>query len=359
MDKLQTNTTIISKALCVDDGKKLWRWYRDSLSGFCDEDIQEKKYQHDVEVVKGKKKETVRVPILKTENIGRNMAIDEKQIGEEMHTVLSNRDTGKIAMLTKTLAVDDLLKVISGIGDKVDLVETITRDMSPAYAKFCDGAFPNTSQIADKFHIIANLLDACQAVRIRYRQEALREKRLKYEEHKKQEKQRQKHCVENEKPYTKKNFTYHETTLKNGDTVIEALARSRYLLFKFRSDWTLSQERRAKVLFEKFPEIEKVYDLACEFRNWMKQSNVGKDMATLRNRLRQWDKKVEQAEIEEMLNFKSMIERNKLVVLNYFRFGATNAIAENINGRIQRFVMINQGTRDREFFYFRLANYFS
>ena len=38
-----------------------------------------------------------------------------------------------------------------------------------------------------------------------------------------------------------------------------------------------------------------------------------------------------------------------LPVLNYFRFGVTNAIAENINSQIQRFIMLNQGARDREF----------
>jgi transposase len=69
--------------------------------------------------------------------------------------------------------------------------------------------------------------------------------------------------------------------------------------------------------------------------------------------------KVEQDDVDEMLNFKSLVERNMLPVLNYFRFGVTNAIAENINSQIQRFVMINQGTRDREFFYFRVGKYFS
>lgn len=358
MDTLQTNTTIISKALCVD-GQKLWRWYRDYLSGFRDKDIQEKHYQNDIEVDQGKGKETIRVPILKPENIGPNMAIDEKQIGEDMHTVLSNRDTGKIALLAKSITASHLQKAIAGIRDKADIVETMTRDMSSTFAKFGHEVFVNASQIADKFHIIKDLLETCQAVRIRYRQEALREKRLKYEEHKRLEKQRQKQCIEQGELYKKKNFVYKETILKNGDTIMEALARSRYLLFKFRTDWTISQEKRSKALFEKFPEIEKVYDLACEFRNWMKKSNVGKDMTTIKNNLRLWYQKVEQEEIEEILNFKSMIERNILVILNYFRFGATNAIAENINSKIQRFVMINQGTRDREFFYFRIANYFS
>jgi len=46
--------------------------------------------------------------------------------------------------------------------------------------------------------------------------------------------------------------------------------------------------------------------------------------------------KVEQDDIDEMLNFKSLIERNMLPILNYFRFGATNAKAENLNSQIQR-----------------------
>jgi transposase len=358
LDSLQTNTTIVSKTLCVD-GQKLWRWYRDHLSGFWEEGTQAEHYKNDIEIIQGKGKETIRVPILKPENIGPNMAIDEKQIGEDMHTILSNRDTGKIAMLARTVSAGILQKAIASVGDKVDIVSTMTRDMSSTYAKFGDGAFPNASQIADKFHIVKDLLESCQAVRIRYRQEALRDKRIAYDEHKKQEKQKQKECIGQEKLYEKKNFSHKEEILDNGDTIMEALARSRYLLFKYRSEWTESQIKRANALFMKFPEIEKVYDLACEFRNWIKKSNVGKEMHIVKKNLRHWFQKVEEAEIDEMLNFKSTIERNSLVVLNYFRFGATNAIAENINSRIQRFVMINQGTRDREFFYFRLANYFS
>jgi transposase len=62
--------------------------------------------------------------------------------------------------------------------------------------------------------------------------------------------------------------------------------------------------------------------------------------------------KVEGDNVDEMLNFMSVIERNSLEILNYFRFGATKAIAENINGKIQRFISCNQRTRDREYFYF-------
>ena len=122
---------------------------------------------------------------------------------------------------------------------------------------------------------------------------------------------------------------------------------------------TVYQTKRAYILFEKFPEIKKVYDRCCEFRDWMKKENVGGNIRLLKAELQLWCKNVEIDDIDEMLNFKSLVERNLLPILNYFRFGATNAVAENINSRIQRFIMINQGTRDREFFYFRLSKYFS
>jgi len=37
------------------------------------------------------------------------------------------------------------------------------------------------------------------------------------------------------------------------------------------------------------------------------------------------------------------------LIINYFVKGNTNAKAENINSKIQRFIMMNQGTRDKEF----------
>ena len=91
----------------------------------------------------------------------------------------------------------------------------------------------------------------------------------------------------------------------------------------------------------------------------MKKENVGKNTQYLKQQLNEWFKNVEDEGVDEMMNFKSLVERNILPIMNYFKFGATNAIAENINSRIQRFIMINQGTRDREFFYFRVAKYFS
>jgi transposase len=324
-----------------------------------DPKAQERLHRHDIRVTeKGVEKE-IPVPILKTENIGPNMGIDEKQIGEEMHTVLSNRDTGKIAMLAQTLKAKELGQLITFFDGKGYEVKTVTRDLSNSYDWFCRTAFPNAGHVADKFHIIKSLLDACQDVRVRYRQEILRDKRLKHEQHKQQEEQRKLQCELEGKRFMKKKFKYKEKKTENGETLMELLARSRYLLYKYEDQWTESQNQRALTLFKLYPEIEQAYKLSCQFRNWYKKENIGKDTTLINLELNNWYRDTEKLEVDEILNFKSLVERHEPIIKRYFEKGYTNAIAENINGKIKRFIMINQGTRDREFFYFRLGNYFS
>ena len=320
---------------------------------------QQEHYRHDAKTIENGIEKEIRIPILKPENIGPNMAIDEKQIGEEMHTVLSNRDTGKIAMLAATLRAKELGMLVMHFEGKGFEVRTITRDLSNSYDWFCRAAFPNAGHIAHKFHIVKSRLDACQDVRVRYRQEILRDKRLKWEQHKQKEKQRLSLCKLEGQRYAKRKFVYAEPRTENGETPLELLSRSRFLLFKFENQWTESQKERASVLFKLYPEIEQTYILSCGFRKWYKREHIGRDSLTTNLELNKWYRQVEQSDIDEILNFKSLVERNETMIKRYFEKGYTNAIAENINSRINRFIMINQGTRDREFFYFRAKNYFA
>jgi transposase len=54
---------------------------------------------------------------------------------------------------------------------------------------------------------------------------------------------------------------YSSELFSNGDTLKQLLARSRYLLYKSSSKWAKNQHERAKILFEKYPDIEKAYKL--------------------------------------------------------------------------------------------------
>jgi hypothetical protein len=68
-----------------------------------------------------------------------------------MHTVLSNRETGKIALLTRRLKAKELSMQTTHFEGKGFEVKTITRDLSHSYDWFCRTAFPNAGRIAGKF----------------------------------------------------------------------------------------------------------------------------------------------------------------------------------------------------------------
>ena len=127
----------------------VWRWYRDHLSGFRESESSGEHYQHDLSLPDG---DTVRVPIFEPQNFGKEMAIDEKQIGEEMHTIVSNRQTGKIALMARSMRHEDLEKILDADSDECRGVETLTRDLSPLYAGVGEKLLPNSSAVADKFH---------------------------------------------------------------------------------------------------------------------------------------------------------------------------------------------------------------
>ena len=88
-------------------GKKIFRWYKDSLSGFNTEEEQKKLHKHDTEDrsltdrITGEIKK-VFTPILNLKNLGRHMAVDDKEIGGEGYTIISNRETKKIFLMIST-----------------------------------------------------------------------------------------------------------------------------------------------------------------------------------------------------------------------------------------------------------------
>jgi len=66
---------------------------------------------------------------------------------------------------------------------------------------------------------------------------------------------------------TRKNHRrYTPSIYDKGDTKKQLLARSRYLLFKTKSNWTENQVARAEILFREFPDLKKACELSMMFR---------------------------------------------------------------------------------------------
>jgi transposase len=197
--------------------------------------------------------------------MGEDMAVDEKQVDKEMFTILSNRKTGKIALMTETLKVKQLLSLTDKFSDeKRWAVKTVTCDLSPSYHWFIRQAFIRATPIADKFHIIKHALDYLNDHRIRLKQIYLNEWRSICE---------------------KEERKVQHLKLQNGDTTLELLSRSRYILFKRQKDWTYTQKQRSVPLFKTYPQLHEDYLLIISFRDWYDKSNIGKETSLITQQL--------------------------------------------------------------------------
>jgi transposase len=332
--------SILAIVLCVH-ANKLYRWYKHVLSEYPRQQAAGELHKHDLI---GSAK-PVAVPIMEPKHIGLEMAIDEKHMDGEFYTVLTNKTTGKVAMLAQTVRRSEIDQVLAPYLHQRYQVRVLTRDLANTYDWVGRTCFPNAMQVADKFHIISQALDQLQAHRVGFRQELLTQRRQLWQQHKKQNKHQP--------------FTFEEERLDNGETQLELLARSRYLLYKFPSQWSDSQKTRAKVLFEHYPSIKTAYGLICNFRRWYRKDFVGTSLDTITHNLENWYEKVEKADIMEINAFKSLVERHQGVIINYFEKGHTNALAEATNKKLNTFIRNNQGINDKDFFFFRIKKYFS
>ncbi len=350
----------MSRTLLIDS-QKIRRWYRDVLSGFLNVG-ENNLHQNDIEFIDTETGEVknIFVPVCLPQNMCSDMCIDETMIGEEFFTILSNRTTGKIAFMANTTRSLELKGASQPLKKQLEKVKVINRDLANSYRKFCNITMPIAAQVGDKFHVVKLLLDAQQAVRMKQKRKIDTKKREAHNAFKKEEKKRKEACLLVGEKYKKQRFTYIEKKLSNSETPSEILRRSRYLLYKFESQWTEKQTARARVLFKEFPELEAAYKLSCNFRNWYSKKNIGKGNIFLEKKLFQWYEDVEISGITELMNFSSTVEINQEYTLNYFYHnGASNAMAENRNGKIKKFINANQGTRDKDFFFFRLQKYFT
>lgn len=93
--------------------------------------MQDQLHEHDIPLPPQdvtKENKSIDVPILKPENIGEHMAVDEKYINGEFYTLLTNGKTGKIALMAATTKTSLLSRVMSKFGSTLFDVKVLTRD---------------------------------------------------------------------------------------------------------------------------------------------------------------------------------------------------------------------------------------
>ena len=277
------------------------------------------------------------------ENIGKHLSIDEVSLSKgELYTFVTNkRGKGKKGTLVASIKgtrSSDLIKVL----EKLPLtlcreVEEVTLDMAKNIELATKIAFPESTLVTDRFHVVKLVTEALQHIRIQLRWKELDKENKAILEAKKQ------------------GLKYKSKQLSNGDTPKQLLARSRYIIAKKPHQWTENQSKRAKLLFKKYPQLEVAYKHTQEFRNIYDLS----DKLIAKERFEKWIENTFENKLETFYTSANTLKANFTNILNFFNNRNTNANAESFNSKIKLFRANLRGVTDTTFFLFRLHKLFA
>jgi transposase len=306
----------------------LLRQYRDSQSGFKDWSQR------------GHAKKWLLFP----KNIGSHLSIDETSLSHgELYTILTNKSAkggkGCIVAIVAGTKAETVIEIVRKIPESLrKKVTEITLDMAGSMSMIAKRCFPKAVRVTDRFHVQRLAIEALQEIRIKHRWEAL---------------DQENDAIELAKT---SQVEYQPEILPNGDTVKQLLARSRYALYKKPNTWTESQKERAQLLFERFPDLKRAYDLALELSTIFTTTTEKIYGLT---RLAKWHEKVRQSGFKSFNTVARSIESHYKTIVNYFDNRSTNASAESFNAKIKAFRAQFRGVRNVEFFLYRLTQLYA
>lgn len=289
-------------------------------------------------------KENASEGLVFTQNVGPYLSIDETSLSQgELFTVVTNKEArgkkGTIVAILNGTKSETIIPILQQIPEKVRAsVKEITLDLAGNMGLIAKRCFPNATQVIDRFHVHQLASEALQEIRIKHRWEAL---------------EAENNAIERAK-HDKTSFV--PELLENGDTLKQLLARSRYLLYKSEHNWSAEQEQRARILFARYPDIEKAYQLTQKL-SWI--FNHTKDKIYAFTRLAKWHEKVEQAGFKSFNTLSRTIVNHHKTILNYFDNHSTNASAESFNAKIKAFRAQYRGVGNINFFLFRIAKLYA
>jgi transposase len=312
--------------------KTFYYWYKHYLSEYFS-DIESGRWcSEKIETVNTATGEVTQKPlyVFKPENIGENMSMDDKAIGHDGFTVLSNSDTGKIAMLAESTRAEELEQAMEKFGTDLDKIKNVSMDMSSTYALVFNDLVPKAVQVIDKFHVMKYV---CQSV-CEVRSKTVKELRTQLSKGKKRNEEDKRLLVE-----------------------IETLRRVSHSITQSPEKWNDEMKKTINKLFAKYNELKTAYEISQKFRHWYDYGNHIHSREKITENLHVWYR--DALQISEFEGVVKMLRKHESQIINFFRNGLSNANAERLNGKIQRFVSNNYGMKDKDFFLYRTAQYFS
>ena len=278
------------------------------------------------------------------ENLGPRLSIDESSLSRgELYTIVTNKDghggKGTLVAIIEGVKAVEVSRILRKLPRQArHRVMEITLDMSSGMHAIARECFPNAEQVIDRFHVQKLACDALQELRIEHRWEAINEETNE---------------MENARLEGKK---YRARRFRNGETRKEILFRSRLLLFKDPAAWSVNQRKRASVLFELYPDMQKALALVQRLRRIYSPC---KSVAGARLKLALWYNQVNEAGFHSFNSVAASVFAHWNRILNFFNNRSTNASAESFNAKLKAFRAQFRGVLDIKFFLFRVEKIFA
>jgi transposase len=231
----------------------------------------------------------------------RRLGIDEKSMKKGHHylTVLCDLDRQEVYEVAEERTEEAARELLAKLpGAHRDAVESICMDMWQAFINAARKMLPGAAVVHDRFHVSVHLNDAVDKTR-------------------RQENRKLRAAGE------------------------EGLKRSRYLFLKNFANLTFDQAARFAEAYKVARQTAAVWECKELFRAFWEQKTV----VAAREFLEDWLKEARRRRLPALTIVAKMIADHAVGLLNYIEHPVTNALAENLNGKIQQLKATARGFR--------------
>jgi transposase len=233
------------------------------LSDYFPDQENDKWHPGGIETINKKTGEVLAKPlyVFKPEHLGENMSIDDKAIGHDGFTILSNTKSGKIALMVESTRAEEVEQAMEKFGNDLQKIRNISMDMSPTYALVFNDLVPRATQVVDKFHVMKYVYEAVCDVR----QRSVKE-------------------LQGQLTKGKKRTEEDKKLLRE----IELLRRVSHAVTQSPDKWNEEMQETVNLLFAKHNDLKIAYQTGQNFKRWYDYVNRVKSTEQIKDKLYQW-----------------------------------------------------------------------
>ena len=242
----------------------------------------------------------------------RRIAIDEIAImkGHKYFTIIRDYDTGVAIKIVFGRTYEETAKTLASLGqERLAKILYASLDMWDPYIRAIKEQCPNVELIFDKFHVVKKVNEALDSVR-------------------------------------KKEFANAEP-----DERIN-MKHKRFVILKREENLNQKQKEELNMLMQSNEKLYKAYLLKEQVLSIFDDKTSTFDQ--IKERFDAWFSNILSNQLEEFYAVVDTIRHYFYGVLNYFRYGMTNAIAEGFNTKINIIKRRAYGFRDLEYFMLKI-----